>query len=401
MTTDPQRIHTLGNPFDFDKITLTTPTVVQGGAAHFTKLMHGDEALYVQTPTCETRQGMVINGRKAYYDIVVDPNADSAQSAAENAAFLEWVECLEDRIIRSLHDHGKVWFRDPLSEDDIRTLFTSPLKPFKGGKQFSIRINVLPGKVRTTQFNCTVFDEKENSVQVDYVTATHNIISIVEVLGVRFTANSFQLELASKQIAIIVPKPVFQTCIIKKDVNIAATANAMQHAKTTGTNANTKMNTNANTLPVPPVSTHVPVTMSSVDDIHIDDTAPSVHIKDPLEVFYALYKAARKRAHEAKHASIAAYLDAKNIKNTYNLQLTEDDSDDSDNCSVSDSDLSNSDANSDDDDDDDNKNAGDNVCDVDDDDSDANDDDYEKKLPPINISGDSIDLSISDYDALG
>ena len=372
MTTDPQRIHTLGNPFDFDKITLTTPTVVQGGAAHFTKLMHGDEALYVQTPTCETRQGMVINGRKAYYDIVVDPNADSAQSAAENAAFLEWVECLEDRIIRSLHDHGKVWFRDPLSEDDIRTLFTSPLKPFKGGKQFSIRINVLPGKVRTTQFNCTVFDEKENSVQVDYVTATHNIISIVEVLGVRFTANSFQLELASKQIAIIVPKPVFQTCIIKKDVNIAATANAMQHAKTTGTNANTKMNTNANTLPVPPVSTHVPVTMSSVDDIHIDDTAPSVHIKDPLEVFYALYKAARKRAHEAKHASIAAYLDAKNIKNTYNLQLTEDDSDDSDNCSVSDSDLSNSDANSDDDDDDDNKNAGDNVCDVDDDDSDSN-----------------------------
>jgi hypothetical protein len=368
--------------------------VVQGGAAHFTKLLHGDEALYVQTPTCETRQGMVINGRKAYYDIVVDPNADSTQSAAENAAFLEWVECLEDRIIRSLHDHGKVWFRDPLSEDDIRTLFTSPLKPFKGGKQFSIRINVLPGKVRTTQFNCTVFDEKENSVQVDYVTATHNIISIVEVLGVRFTSNSFQLELASKQIAIIVPKPVFQTCIIKKDVNIAATANAMQHAKTTGTN----MNTNANTLPALPVSA---TTMSSVDDIHIDNTAPSVHIKDPLEVFYALYKAARKRAREAKHASIAAYLDAKNIKNTYNLQLIEDDSDDSDNCSDSDSD-SDSDSgapNSDDTESGDNENAGDNVCDVDDDDSDANDD--EKKLPPINISGDSIDLSISDYDALG
>jgi hypothetical protein len=347
---------------------------------------------------------MVINGRKAYYDIVVDPNADSTQSAAENAAFLEWVECLEDNIIRSLHHHGKVWFRDPLSEDDIRTLFTSPLKPFKGGKQFSIRINVLPGKVRTTQFNCTVFDEKENSVQVDYVTATHNIISIVEVLGVRFTSNSFQLELASKQIAIIVPKPVFQTCIIKKDVNIAATANAMQHAKTTGTNVNTNMNTNtnANTPPALPVSAHVPVTtMSSVDDIHIDNTAPSVHIKDPLEVFYALYKAARKRAREAKHASIAAYLDAKNIKNTYNLQLIEDDSDDSDNCSDSDSD-SDSDSgapNSDDTESGDNENAGDNVCNVDDDDSDANDD--EKKLPPINISGDSIDLSISDYDALG
>lgn len=396
--TDPQRIHTLGTPFDFDKITLTTPTVVQGGAAHFTKLMHGDEALYVQTPTCETRQGMVISGRKAYYDIVVDPNADSTQSAAENAAFLEWVEYLEDRIIRSLHDHGKVWFRDPLSEDDIRTLFTSPLKPFKGGKQFSIRINVLPGKVRTTQFNCTVFDEKENSVQVDYITATHNIISIVEVLGVRFTSNSFQLELASKQIAVIVPKPVFQTCIIKKDVNVNVILN-------TNTNMNTKPGVNTHNTgpgsivpvaPVPGISI-----ISSVDDIRVDDSAPSLHIKDPLEVYYALYKAARKRAHEAKQVSIEAYLDAKNIKNTYNLQLVDDDSDNSDDDHDDDSDDDDSDDGDDGDDDseDDSDDCSDSGAHANDDDE--NEDADLKKRPPINISGDSISLSALDYDALG
>lgn len=391
---DPQRIHTLGTPFDFDKITLTTPTVVQGGAAHFTKLLHGDEALYVQTPTCETRQGMVINGRKAYYDIVVDPNADSTQSAAENAAFLEWVECLEDRIIRSLHDHGKVWFRDPLSEDDIRTLFTSPLKPFKGGKQFSIRINVLPGKVRTTQFNCTVFDENENSVQVDYVTTSHNIISIVEVLGVRFTSNSFQLELASKQIAVIVPKPVFQTCVIKKDVNI--------HVNNTVAGANTTPAVIEHSVPVTPVPN---IIISSIDDIRVDNAASSIKIKNPLEVYYALYKAARKRAHEAKKVSIEAYLDAKNIKNTYNLQLVQDDSDDSDDDDDHDDDADtdtsfNSDNNNDSDD-------ADSDSIKDDANEDANEDEAGgdaggdlKKRPPINISGDSIALTISDYAAL-
>jgi hypothetical protein len=142
----------------------------------------------------------------------------------------------------------------------------------------------------------------------------------------------------------------------------------------------------------------------SVDDIQVDNGASSIKIKDPLEVYYALYKAARKRAREAKQLSIAAYLDAKNIKNTYNLQLVDGDSDDSD-------------SNDDDDDDDDsededsenNRNDGDGSSDSGDNndsdsDSDSNkDDDGDdlKKRPPINISGDSIDLIISDYDSLG
>lgn len=398
---DLQQIHTLGTPFDFDKITLTTPTVVQGGSAHFTKLMHGDEALYVQTPTCETRQGMVVNGRKAYYDIILDPNTGSSKISAENAAFLEWVECLEDRIIRSLHEHGKVWFRDPLSEDDIRNLFTSPMKPFKGGKQFSIRINVLPGKARTNQFNCTVFDESENSVQVDYINATHHIISIVEVLGIRFTSSSFQLELASKQIAVIVQKPVFQTCIIKKDLGFSAIINNTTNAKRIGSDTDTVLAHVADTTPISPPD----ISISSVDDIRVDSAASSIKIKDPLEVYYTLYKAARKRAHEAKQVAIAAYLDAKNIKNTYNLKLVEDDSDDNDVDDDDDADDSDDDAIGNSDNNSVNSDSGDdNDSDAgEDDDGDDDDDDCNdfKKRPPINISGDSIHLSISDYDALG
>ena len=416
--TDPQRIHTLGSPFDFDKITLTTPTVVQGGSAHFTKLLNGDESLYVQTPTCETRQGMVINGRKAYYDIILDPNASSSQIAAENAAFLEWVECLENSIIRSLHEHGKLWFRDPLSEDDIRNLFTSPVKPFKGGKQFSIRINVLPGKARTNQFNCTVFDESENSVQVDYINETHNIISIVEVLGIRFTSNSFQLELASKQIAVILLKPVFQTCIIKKDIGYSA-AGASATAISNANNAkHIAQLTDKHTVSIPEttntvdtINTMMPAPdIRSVDDIRVDNISSSIKIKDPLEVYYALYKAARNRAREAKKLSIVAYLDAKNIKNMYNLQLVEDDSDsheDSDDSGDSDTDDdANDNDNNDDsevnDDDDDGDNDDDDVNDDDDhdDDHDEEDDDL-KKRPPINISGETIPLSSLDYDALG
>ena len=44
-------------------------------------------------------------------------------------------------------------------------------------------------------------------------------------------------------------------------------------------------------------------------------------------MYYALYKAALKRAKDAKRESLQAFLDAKNIKNKYNLDIYEHDVD--------------------------------------------------------------------------
>ena len=48
-----------------------------------------------------------------------------------------------------------------------------------------------------------------------------------------------------------------------------------------------------------------------------------------MEVYYEIYKAARKKAKDAKSRAIIAFLEAKNIKKTYMLENL-DDSDDSD-----------------------------------------------------------------------
>ena len=53
----------------------------------------------------------------------------------------------------------------------------------------------------------------------------------------------------------------------------------------------------------------------------------TITLKKPNQVYYEIYKQARDKAKEAKHVALAAYLEAKNIKNTYML----DDIDDSDN----------------------------------------------------------------------
>ena len=48
-------------------------------------------------------------------------------------------------------------------------------------------------------------------------------------------------------------------------------------------------------------------------------------LKDPNEVYYEIYQTARKKAILAKSIAIKAFLEVKNIKNTYNLNILEDD----------------------------------------------------------------------------
>ena len=313
-----QNIHIIGMPFSSDLLRLTTPTVLQNGNSHFTRIVFDDSPLYFQTPRCETKQGIVTTTtKKTYYDLVLDSNSETSHSPKEFKAFVEWMQTLEDAVIKLLHSNGKLWFRDPLSEDDVRGLFASPLKPLKGGNQLSLRVNVPTSVTRANA--CTVFDESEKPVHLSYLTPEHQIISIIEVLGIRFTSSSFQMDLSCKQIAAVSNQPLFQSCVIKKDASIYSYASAAATATAT--------------------REAIPGTVKKEDtgelkplletDIIIEQEPP-ISIHDPLKIYYSLYKAALKRAKDAKRMSIQAFLDAKNIKNKYNLDIYDQDYNDDD-----------------------------------------------------------------------
>jgi hypothetical protein len=310
-----QRIHIIGMPFQYDQLRLTTPTVVQNGSSHFTRILFHDAPLYFQTPRCATKQGIVVTAgsKKTYYDLILDSNSETSHSPKEFTAFVEWIQLLEDAVVKLLCSNGKLWFRDPLSEDDIRALFTSPLKPLKGGSQLSLRVNVPSSVSRVTQYTCTVFDENEKLVHLNYVTPEHSIISIIEVLGVRFTSSSFHLDLASKQIAVVANQPLFQTCVIQKGCVV--------HDGNSGLNPKSNMNTIANDSPT--ANELKPISEAEILSSTIEKETVNIH--DPLKIYYALYKAALKRAKDAKRESIQAFLDAKHIKNKYNLDVYEHD----------------------------------------------------------------------------
>ena len=389
-----ERVHFLGKPFNFDHIDLSTPNGLQGGS-YFTKLTHNSEPLYVQTPKCGTRQGIVINGKKAHYDILLD-SASNTPSESERTAFVGWLERVEERVVQLLHDKGSVWFTNELSIDDIRSLFTSPIKSSRGGTQFLIRANVAPSKTSPGQFACSVYDEHETQTNLEYIKPDHAVISIIEVTGVRFTSRSFQLELASKQMAVLANKPIFETCIINKNATLPERASPLVVPETVPAEMPDQISKSA------PKSTFDldEIDLGVVGGVTGGTNAQSIHIKSPVEVYYAMYRAAIKRAREAKKIAIESYLDAKNIKNVYKLNLVDDDSDDDD----------------DDEDGDEDHGDGDNDNDNDDDDDDEDDDEteYEKLVENNNtnnnnnnnvdgtkklklaIQDDSVSLNISD-----
>ena len=70
-----------------------------------------------------------------------------------------------------------------------------------------------------------------------------------------------------------------------------------------------------------------PNTLKEVDlTSSLVNSLESITLKKPNQVYYEIYKKAREKAKECKKVAIAAYLEAKNIKNTYMLE----DNDDSD-----------------------------------------------------------------------
>jgi hypothetical protein len=64
---------------------------------------------------------------------------------------------------------------------------------------------------------------------------------------------------------------------------------------------------------------------------NLENVSGTVTLKKPNQVYYEIYKQARKKAKQAKKEAIMAFLEAKNIKKTYMLDdLDESDSDNSD-----------------------------------------------------------------------
>ena len=189
--------------FDFSGLSLAHPTGIQGGA-YFTKIENNNKPLYIQTTKSVTRQGFVKTGKKYYCDLMFDKNSD---------VLITWFENLENTCKKLIYEKRETWFQNGLEENDIDSAFNSIIRVYKSGKYYLVRTNIKNN--RSDDPAVKIYNENEVTLTINDVTPETNIISILEIQGIKFTSRNFQIEIELKQVMILDNEPIFNSCLIK------------------------------------------------------------------------------------------------------------------------------------------------------------------------------------------
>ena len=169
--------------FDFSKLSLAHPVGIQGGA-YFTKIENNKKPLYIQTTKSQTRQGFVKTGKKYYCDLMFDKNSEE---------LIHWFENLEEKCQQLIFERRDTWFQNSLEESDIETAFSSTIRIYKSGKFYLLRTNIKNDHNNLPAIK--IYNEKETAVTMNDINSETDIISILEIQGIKFTSRNFQIDI--------------------------------------------------------------------------------------------------------------------------------------------------------------------------------------------------------------
>jgi hypothetical protein len=350
------------NNFDFLKLSLAQPVGIQGGA-YFTKILNNNKPLYIQTTKSLTRQGFVKSGKKYYCDLMFDNNSE---------VLINWFENLEEKCKTLIYEKADSWFQNALEMSDVESAFNSIIRIYKSGKYYLVRTNIKNSSLNEPSIK--IYNENELTLGINDIKTDTNIISILEIQGIKFTTRNFQIEIELKQVMVLNNEPIFESCLIKtskseyiknETKNLIPTTNHLEINNNSKENSlidnNEEQldsldtldtldcleepNVKEDTLEEPTVedSNNINIDFEELGieelndskellevdlDVNLENNLESITLKKPNQVYFELYKEARNKAKMAKKSAIIAYLEAKNIKKTYMIEnLNDSDSD--------------------------------------------------------------------------
>jgi len=357
-------IHDPTSDFNFEKLLLTAPTVVSGGN-HFIKYLFNGNPLYIRTPKCSIKQGVIKAGKKIYCDLMF---------TNEHEEFIQWLENLENYSQTFIFNKREKWFETNLEQHDIENSFTSPIKIFKSGKYYILR-SVVPTVLGKSDLK--IYDEDENLQDIDKLQENTPVISVLEIQGIKCSPRGFQIDIEIKQLLVLKPPNLFDKCILLTNSSKTPVLKPVENSLPENTEKVVAELTPIEELEINVINDEVPETEEKEDLLKEEDiidnfeeidpeesleesaeespeespaeekeeteeTEPvrpfleevkinldempeeKVVLKDRNEVYYEMYKEAMKKAKIAKDLALSSYLEAKRIKNMYMLEdLTE------------------------------------------------------------------------------
>ena len=123
--------------FEEEDIKMWPPIVLSSGN-YLVKYSINDNPLYIQSPKCTTKVGIIKCGKKLFCDLLF---------TNENGEFIQWLEDLENYSQNRIFKNREDWF-----ESEIENSFTPSLKIYKSGK-FSILRASIPSRLGKFNLN--------------------------------------------------------------------------------------------------------------------------------------------------------------------------------------------------------------------------------------------------------
>ena len=349
--------------FPFNDLKLSNP-IAQSGGTYLIRFSHDNKPIYIQPPKCFSKQGVINSNRKYFIDLMF---------SNENVSFMEFLEKLEENSQQYIFKNKENWFEGDIEYSDIENFFQSPSKMYKSGKYYLVR-TIIPSVLGKPQL--TIYDENENSIELSSLTNEDSTMSILEVCGIKCSARTFQIVLEVKQMMKLQKQNNFSKCLFSfeepsNDSNIMELSkksdevldvildeesvqeesvqeeasklnlvenstigdlieesaeenelllledvqeNEVSNGPMIETDNQTKMDIEENNQMF---SQNLKELELCVDDLEVQEP---FSINERKDVYYKMYKDARKKAKIAKELALASYLEARNIKNTYMLE---------------------------------------------------------------------------------
>ena len=349
-------IREVDDSFPFDKLHLSHPIVMSGGN-HFIKFSIDGSPLYIKPPKCSIKGSISKTTKRSHCDL---------SFSNQDIDVIKWMEDLERHACKHIYENREKWFETDMELSDVENYFASPLKIYKSGKNYLVRTSI---PTRLGKINLKIYNENEEEVDSDTITENTSIMTILEVQGIKCSARSFQIEFEIKQMLKLAPVDIFEKCILVKKVvsdtvdhnhslaKITAQEPSFstvdqhdvdlsddeQPTETASHMDNLQPNVDEKRDLYLETSSEIPdihANISNVDDssfsdlqefnVNLDDLSNSEHIqiKARNDVYYELYKEARKKARISRNLALQSYLEAREIKTKYDLDDIESDEED-------------------------------------------------------------------------
>ena len=207
--------------YPFDNVSIKTPKALQGGT-YSAQLELNNQPLVIQTPKCKTKKGIHKTSKQIYCDLLF------SKENTDNISFINWLDTLQGKVRDLILENGDNWFHEKPSLDEVEYNWNDSIRSYKGS--FNL-IRTFIGKNKSlNKLNIQIYDDNESELHLENIDEKKSVICILEIKGLKFSSQSFHLEIYLRQVMILNEKPIFSKCLIKttKKTNNELLENSVQ-----------------------------------------------------------------------------------------------------------------------------------------------------------------------------